>query len=203
MGKAVEIILKTLQSGAEMTATLIDAVLVGPAAVPRPSYRMKYEAIRFKRAWAELYRRRQSFYSLLNQLKREGLIKKKQPGRSFPWRITSRGRERLTKILICRFRNASRREIVLPKKKYVAKTQKSFVIVAFDVPERERKLRDWLRSHLVSFGFTRLQKSVWAGNHGIPEEFAYDLKDLGMLPYVQIFAITKRGTIQEVAIKKA
>lgn len=53
MRNAVETILRTLQVGAEGTVTLIDSLLVGHAASPRPYYRMKYESISFKHDWAE------------------------------------------------------------------------------------------------------------------------------------------------------
>ncbi len=205
MGKAVETILKVLQNGAEATVTIMDTLLVGHAASPRPYYRMKYEPTRFKGDWAELYRRRQAFYSLLNQLKREGLIKKTQLREKTFWSITRRGREHFTKIWL---RNSRRDKTVkseppLPKKKYNVRPIKSLVIVSFDVPEYARKRRNWLRAYLVSFGLKKLQKSVWVGKCGIPEEFIRDLKDLEMLAWVQIFSVTRRGTMTNVVSKRA
>jgi len=60
------------------------------------------------------------------------------------------------------------------------------LIVIFDVPEFERKKRDWLRIELRSEGFIILQKSAWFGPP-IPYEFANRLRDLGILPYMKFF----------------
>lgn len=204
MGKVVESVLKILQAGAEGTITLMDAMLVGHAASPRPYYRMKYEPIRFKKDWTELYRRRQSFYSLLNQLKREGLIRKADSKKGTLWSLTRQGRERLTAIWLRNFRKSSkaRSEPPLPKNKYKAIPIKTLTIVAFDVPEYARKRRNWLRAYLISFGFKKLQQSVWAGNCGVPEEFLLDLKSLNMLQWVHVFQVTKQGTVTKGARNK-
>lgn len=200
MGRAVETILKALQTGAEATVTIMDTLLVGHMASPRPYYRMKYEPIRFKKDWAEAYKRQQSFYSLLNKLKREGLIKKTESGGKTLWSITRRGREHLGKIWLreSRSKKENSREPPLPNKKYRTRASKELVIVAFDVPEYARKRRHWLRGCLVSFGFKKLQKSVWAGQCGLPKEFIGDLKKLEMLPWVHILAVTKRGTTADI-----
>lgn len=203
MGKAVETILKILQTGAEATATLMDALLVGHAAMrPRPG-RMKYEPISFKHDWAELYKRRQSFYSLLNQLKRDGLVKKKSSAKGAIWHITPHGISHFTKVQLRKSRNTKegQTELSLPKKKYKVAKAKGLMIVAFDIPESERKRRDWLRSYLVSFGFSQLQKSVWTGQNGIPEEFVKDLRELNMLSWVHIFSVAERGTLTELPPK--
>lgn len=196
MGKVVETILKMLQSGAEGTVTIMDTLLVGHWASPRPYFRMKYEPIRFKKDWAEAYRRQQSYYSLLNKLKREGLIKKTESGGKTLWSITRKGREHLGKIWLreSRSKKEESREPFLPNKKYRLKVSKELVIVAFDVPEYARKRRHWLRRCLISFGFKKLQKSIWAGQCGLPRDFIDDLKKLDMLPWVHILAVTKRGT---------
>ena len=42
-----------------------------------------------------------------------------------------------------------------------------------------------------------LQKSVWIGKTILPEELLDDLERLNLLSYVEIFAITKTGTIKQ------
>ncbi|OGY25368.1 MAG: CRISPR-associated endonuclease Cas2 [Candidatus Woykebacteria bacterium RBG_16_43_9] len=44
----------------------------------------------------------------------------------------------------------------------VGKLKDKYVIVFFDIPEQERKIRDILRVRLKQFGFEPWQKSVWA-----------------------------------------
>ena len=51
-------------------------------------------------------------------------------------------------------------------------------ILIFDVPEKIRGKRDFLRKELRNFGFYLLQKSVWAYPYNLPQDF-FDLwKDL-------------------------
>lgn len=199
MGKAVETILKVLQAGTEATVNLMDALMVGHLTGNRPG-RMIADPIHFKKDWAETYRHRQTFYTVLNRLKREGLVRKSQSGRGSLWNITKKGKQHLTKIWLrkSRLRKETRHEPQLPdKKKYSPKPSKNLVIVSFDIPEYAKRRRHWLRVCLISFGFKKLQKSVWVGNCGVPREFIEDLKKLEMLPWVHVFAATKQGTLGE------
>src|SRR3989344_2297817 len=44
-------------------------------------------------------------------------------------------------------------------------------ILIFDVPEKIRGKRDFLRRELIDFGFYPLQKSVWVYPYNLPEDF--------------------------------
>ncbi len=70
-------------------------------------------------------------------------------------------------------------------------------IIAFDIPEAENTKRHWLCSVLKNLGFKMLQKSVWVGRNKFPEAFTGDLSRLGLLNYVEIFEVIKRGTMDE------
>lgn len=191
MSRVVERTLEKLQEGAEVTRDLIDLVLAGKTGYVEALRRSsRFGPRRFKNDWAELYRKRQSYYSLLNQLKRDRLIQKRQNGKSAAWSITSRGTRHLINI-----RERLRRRGKFPHQKYSQNTQKELVIVSFDVPERERKKRNWLRQNLLALDFERIQKSVWLGTHGVPRDFFEDLKTMKLLPHVHIVAVTRRGTI--------
>lgn len=41
-------------------------------------------------------------------------------------------------------------------------------IVIFDIPEKKRKVRDWIRGQLSLWDYTMLQKSVWIGKGEFP-----------------------------------
>ena len=69
----------------------------------------------------------------------------------------------------------------------------------FDIPEKEKWKRVWLREVLGLCGFKMLQRSVWAGKNKIPEEFLADLRNFNMLEYVHIFEVSKKGTLKEIA----
>ena len=193
MGKKIETILNILQRSAETSIHLMKIISENPYAARYRFHHLLHPdnaPKRFRHNWADLYRERQKFYSLLNKLKREGLIIKEGDSRKSIWRITERGRKHFVK----RYKN--KRQVELPPKEYVARKQgKALVIATFDIPEKERKKRDWLRACLISFGFSKLQKSVWIGRGGISEEFMDDLRKYKIISYVHIFTIGRSGTI--------
>jgi len=140
----------------------------------------------------EEYRRleRQRFYNLLNYLQKQGLVakhKEKEKRSSF-WVITRKGKEKLEEL-------EERRNNTLPKIKYEIKKDDELKIITFDIPEKERRKRDWLRQNLLALNFSPLQKSVWVGYSKLPEEFLTELKELSLFPYIEIFTVHKSGTI--------
>src|SRR3989338_1134216 len=63
------------------------------------------------------------------------------------------------------------------------------VMVLFDIPEKKRKVRNWLRLQLKLWGFELLQQSVWLGKGPLPKEFTVRLRLLGIHEGVKIFKI--------------
>ena len=128
---------------------------------------------------------RQRISKLLYKLKDEGLIIKEYRNENTFWKIADKGKKWLIKPK--------------PEKRTYSKIKSSdeIKIVVFDIPEKKRFYRDWLREVLKNLKFKMLQKSVWIGKTILPEEFFNDLKRLGILSYVEIFAITKTGTIKQ------
>lgn len=148
---------------------------------PRPS---KGE---IKAKWEE--KERQKFYNLLWRLRKQGLIeKRKNKNEKTLWKLTQKGL-RYLKFL-------KNKKILSPLKFNENKKDYQKVIV-FDIPETQKKKRDWLRNTLVNLNFSMLQKSVWIGDSQLPEDFFYSLKELNLLPYIHIFAINKekQGTL--------
>jgi phenylacetic acid degradation operon negative regulatory protein len=127
---------------------------------------------------------RDAIYSL----KKDGLISRASTGEIS---ITTEGRKFLSKV----------KKEILPIGKYVNSKEilpdKSLKIIIFDIPEKERRKRDWLRSVIKNLGFRQLQQSVWAGNNPIPEDFIEDLNEFNLLQFVEIFSVGKRGTIEK------
>ncbi len=129
--------------------------------------------------------KRAVFSVYLSRLKRDGLVTKEDSG----WRILPKGLERLRAI----------RERLLPSLHYAPEKNTNEIITAtiitFDVPEKERRKRDWLRCALRNLGCTMLHKSVWTVTGGLPRTFIDDLGHLGMTNYVHILSISKHGTL--------
>ena len=188
-GEVIPKILEALQVQAEATVNLLDIFTSGYGESYRKMRRtIKYGTPQFKTDWASLYRDRQNFYSLLNQLKNDGLVRKieNKSKRGSTWQITRKG---LAKLNLLRDS---------PVFKYKKELSDELIIVSFDVPEKERQKRDWLRAKLHLLDFNLLQESLWLGRTKIPEEFIHDLRERGMLEYVKIFEISKQGNIAKI-----
>jgi len=127
-----------------------------------------------------------NFYSALYQLKKQGLIKKELRKNKTYWEITSLGKNKIEKI---------GKIFHLPTPIYKREKDNGVNIVVFDIPEKRKNMRSWLRSALLNMGFTLLQKSVWTGKNKLPENFLKDLSDLGLMDCVHIFRAVKLGTI--------
>lgn len=68
------------------------------------------------------------------------------------------------------------------------------MIVSFDIPEKDRKIRHWLRNQLKIFGYKMLQQSLWLGPSPLPSAFLKRLEDLKIRKNIKTFKITKRNT---------
>lgn len=138
---------------------------------------------------------RQKYYNLIYYLKKGGLVEERQKqksGKKF-FILTNNGREKL-------FRLKQRSREKLPEVSYPKESGDKFdkfVIVIFDIPEKERGKRDWLRFALNNMGLKMVQKSVWMGKIKIPREFLGDLLKLKLLDFVEIFEISKTGSLEK------
>jgi DNA-binding transcriptional regulator PaaX len=63
------------------------------------------------------------------------------------------------------------------------------VMVLFDIPEKKRKIRSWLRMQLRMWDFEMLQQSVWLGKGPLPAEFSARLNLLGIRECVKILKV--------------
>ena len=191
MRTITEKILDYLQTQAENTVDLIDTVLSDRrTAIRKARHSIVHGAPEFKTRWADFLRERQKFYSLLNQLKREGLVSKKKYGRGSSWHITPQGRKYLVKM-----KERQDISVKLLRRVYQRQDSEVLTIVAFDIPERERRKRNWLRAQLVALDFKMLQQSVWFAKIQIPEDFINDLRKYEMVPYIHIFSVSKSGSM--------
>ncbi len=133
---------------------------------------------------------KQRLHELMHRLLKDGLIKSKNRGKNRLVSITWKGKSALETL---------RREksSALPPTHYSPSEEDLLKIIIFDIPERERRKRNWLRIVLRNLEFTMLQKSVWAGKTKLPKEFLESLERLKLLDYVEIFAISKTGSLKQ------
>lgn len=153
---------------------------------------------------ADSYRemRRQLFYPTLPRYSKP--IPKKEVIASTIWRLKNQG---LIKI-------EGKRYLITEKGKQYLKiiTKRIFnlpdhggyhkavsddksLIVIFDIPEKQKKKRHWLRIELKILNFEPLQKSVWVGHGPLPKQFIDKLVNIGIFDYIHIFEIKKLGTL--------
>ena len=124
---------------------------------------------------------RPTFAAILSQLKAQGLVRRvAKRGRGY-WRLTPQGRETLDE----------RRAHAMPRPDGQRR------LVCFDIPERDRPKRQWLRGELIACGYRQLQKSVWIGDIPLPREFIAALDALELRGRVHLLHIQSKGTLTE------
>lgn len=109
----------------------------------------------------------------LSRLGKQGLIEKTGQ----VWAITKKGKELFKRIA----RQKEYQELSVRTKN---------MIISFDVPEKLRKKRAWLRGELKLLGFSPIHQSVWLGPAPLPERFIKDLNDVKLLVYLKFFKAT-------------
>ena len=136
---------------------------------------------------------KERLYNLVINLKKDGLVyRKEKSGRKF-WQLTSEGEAELKRLKKFYGENA------LPEHKYESQVSEEVTIIAFDVPEKERRKREWLRRKLIEMKFKKLQGSVWVGKRRLPERFIEDLSLCKLTPCVEIFTVGKTGTLKKLS----
>lgn len=123
----------------------------------------------FKR---EKYTNKNNIYQGLRRLKAQGIVKK--TGINFM--LTEKGKEIIEKII--------GRELILKKK-----WDKQYRLVIFDIPEKKRNARNWLRSELYMLEYIQLQMSVFIGKHPLPEDIIRDIASHKIEKYVNYLLV--------------
>lgn len=190
-----ERVLTLLQRSAEVAIDLLDDLHLSSGEFQRKYKRsLSGRGPRsFRNDWAEWYRQRRIYASMLSRMKKQGLIQKRARSGT-GWEITKRGMERLKRI-----RKQRRNPTSLMTAHFTPGTRKEIVIVSFDISEREKAKRRWLREALKSLSFSFLQKSVWIGTKGVPKEFMDALRERSLLNYVHIVGVKKSGTLEKIS----
>ncbi len=138
---------------------------------------------------------RSRYHNFLYKLMRDGLIVQKEEGAGKHFAISKKGQ---SKLLSLRGRGT------LPdKKNYPKEDGAGFTVVTFDIPEADRKKRDWLRSVLKHLGFTMVHKSVWLGKTRIPIHLLRDLQTLNLFEHMEVFQVSKLGNLKKFSASKA
>ena len=186
-------VLEVIKDVAVSTADLFDVFLsVGyGASLGKFEYALRQREKYRAKAETDL-RMHHRYYTLLHHLEQQGLIVRKKKDNTVFARLTKKGEYKLS-LLKKQLRDD------LPPRHYEREENKGhFIVVAFDIPEHSKRKRNWLRDVLRHFGMTMVQKSVWAGKLKLPKQFVEDLRNYKLLEYVEIFEISKTGSLREI-----
>lgn len=121
--------------------------------------------------------KKESVRMTLSRLNKKGCLINSGDG----WKATKKGKHRLTEIELFSYLSSPFEE------KSPDKT-----IISFDIPELERRKRNWLRNQIKIFNYKMLQQSVWMGPGPLPKVFLEKLIKLEIRKNVKIFSITKK-----------
>lgn len=121
---------------------------------------------------------RKNFQNLIYYLKKKGIIKDFKKEEVKGWMLTEKGRERILKIKIKDKANNRRK-----------RKDDRWIMVIFDIPEKERIKRDFLRRSLYELGFQMLQKSVWVSPFDVLDKVKEIIKFYSLEPFVKLLLI--------------
>ncbi|MFA6136272.1 MAG: hypothetical protein WC705_02855 [Candidatus Paceibacterota bacterium] len=184
-------VLELLEGGFEFFGAFVEAFL--SAGYGASSSRLDYEhnkALDRRSEEKQKLEERRRLHSLIYKLKKEGLITSAKKKESIPF-LTKKG---IASLKILRKKKSNS----LPVPDYKTNKSNDITIVTFDVPEKEKRKRYWLRVALKNMDFYMIQKSVWFGKVGLPESFIEDVRRINVLGYLEIFKVTKSGTLRKI-----
>ncbi len=199
-GDVTRRILEALSETVLSVGDIVEAILSSGYGASSRKMLKKANSLRISRERArgvgiEKERIARRYQKMISRLKQDGLIVESDgpvgSGGPVLLKMSKLGLSRLRFIRKERGKNK-----ILPGIKYPKEAQNIFTIVAFDIPEKYRARRDWLRGVLRGLGLVMIQRSVWLGKVKIPSKLIDDLKDLGLLDNVEIFEISKEGTLK-------
>lgn len=153
-------------------AVAVSEILKGPGRGMRRSLKKIEEAKGFWDYYDELKNLKESSArTTLWRLEKKGLVKKEQS----KYQLTFRG----TKIV----KNFQTKEI----KEEIWDGR--WRLIMFDIPEKKRESRDWLRYQLLTWDYKPLQKSVFIGKHQIEKDLYSEFIERGLKQFVRLMIV--------------
>lgn len=156
---------------AEGGTTALDEILKGPSRGLGKSYARILKQRTFWDYYEELKDlQKNSARTMLWRLEKKGLVKKKEK----QYQLTIQGLK-IVKII---------------KKEGVEKEwDGKWRMIMFDIPEKKRNERNWLRYQLMAVDYKPLQKSVFIGKEPIGEDVFKDLMEHNLVRYLRMITV--------------
>jgi len=187
-------VLEMIGGAALETSDILLAIITSPYGSSQ--YRLGRQREKIQRARNEIIadlKEKQGLYNLIAGFKKDGLIVKKGKGEK-NWSLTSKGEQELSKLKIYYGSKG------LPQRRYGSEASEELTIIAFDVPEKDKHKREWLRRKLIEMKFKMLQGSVWIGKRKVPKSFIEDLSVCKLTSCVEIFSVNKTGSLKRLSL---
>ena len=184
------VVLGILKEGALTTAEIFTNALLAPfrisyRGVPALLHNKEISLRNVLTTLKENRKERRRFYGLLVNLKRDGLIVATHDAKEVGWSLSQKGIRELAKLQ------------QQPEIRYPKHTSQSVIVISYDIPEKYRVTRGWLRSILKLLDFKMLHQSVWIGKTEIPESLLTDLRERKISTFVHIFTVGKEGSLTQ------
>lgn len=138
----------------------------------------------------DVFESKKQLYKCIENLKAQGLVKENNDKELV---ISPKGEKKRKEL-------HEKRKLRFPS--YAVEKDQDVKVISFDIPEKQRKQRLWIRSALKNLEFEMLHQSTWIGRSKLPEEFLDDLAFRGVFKYVTILVVTKAGNYKKLDIKK-
>jgi len=165
-------------------------LLLGELPSSYPQFKLLKEVFGVKEGDLNLTRKRTNFKENtirvnLSRLKKQGLIRQELKKKIYV--LTEEGKDLISYI--------GDRYSILNKP-----WDKKLRIVIFDIPEKKKYWREWIRQQLLLLQFQQLQKSVYIGKYPLPESFYQEIIDAELNKNIFVFTaneIDKKKIILE------
>jgi len=139
----------------------------------------------------ESYDKRQ-IYSAVGTLKRRGYITSKQQSGKTLYALTEKGLAKIEDI---------KKKMELKNMKF-DKWDGYWHLVIFDIPEKQRVLRNGLRDTLIQLGFRMFQASVWVYPYDVFDELEELIPDIKKHGWIKLLVAKEVVGIGEDELKK-
>lgn len=187
-GEIIYKILNSLQDGVFDYIDFADAFLKAGYGATGGKIRYELSKIQNNRISTQLNRQKiNNLKNYLYKLKNQGLILQNSSNKIY---LSEKGKNKLN-----HFQNS----FPLNKDLYKKKAGERVVVVSYDIPIAFNKERNVLRDMMRALGLHLVHKSVWVGKVILPERFISDLSKLGIIDYVEILEVTKKGTLKDLS----
>ena len=144
------------------------AIRTPPEIVYPEMHRLKRE---YRRSQA-----RTNFSQFIQNLQNRGYIRVKALKGTRGVILTQKGAERALRIKLKSVKKKRRKD-------------NKWIMIIFDIPEKQRRARELFRNALINLGYQKLQKSVWVCHYDVHKETEEAIRAYRSIPYVKLFII--------------